>query len=87
MANQLTPRFDGIFLLDLRESIATSCTVVIVPNSGTLAFLRLVSVGSFDLDLLLCPAGNISGSGVLLPNDNDNLSFDGNSWYFRGSVG
>lgn len=82
VANDLLtqPPFDRNFLPDLRESIATSCTVVIVPSSGTLAFRRRVS-GSFDFDLLFCPPATCcSGSGVFLPcNDIDNLSFDGNS--------
>lgn len=83
----LKPRCNGTCLLDLRESMATSCTVVIGPNSDTVDFFRLMTIGSFDFDRLFCPAGNCSGSGGLLPNDIDNLSFDGNNWYFRGSVG
>lgn len=46
------PRRSRAILPDLRESIATSWTVVMGPNSDTLGFLRRNSAGSFDFDLL-----------------------------------
>lgn len=64
-----------------RESIATSCTVVMGPSSGTLAFLLLIRFCSFTFDLIAkarsgrstipllgCPTGrDFSDSGLFRP--------------------
>lgn len=82
------------------ESIAISCTVVMGPSSGTLTFLRRMSVCSFgfvrtvppsiDRSFSACPIVDdrtVSGSGLFRPAVIESLSFAGNNWYFLDSDG
>jgi len=83
--------------------MAISCTVVIGPSSGTLTFLRRISVCSLGFNrsavlsndrsfsvLPFCPMVidcDGSASAFLCPAVIESLSFAGKSWYFRDSVG
>lgn len=82
--------------LNIRESIATSCTVVMGPSSGTLIFrlrmrlcsliriLKPVPAATFSLFSLFCPiakANACSGSSAFPVAAAACLSL-GKSWYF-----